>query len=81
MERPLLAAALLFVVVLSLPVLLFSFAAIPGSLLVARLGPDNVLQALPQADYRPEIANTWVPVQQKVRESVRCAQMPARPIL
>jgi protein ImuB len=46
-------------------------------LLVARLGPDNVLQALPQADYRPEVANTWVPVQQKVRESVRCAQMPA----
>jgi protein ImuB len=46
-------------------------------LLIARLGPDNVLQALPQADYRPEVANTWVPVQQKVRESVRCAQMPA----
>jgi protein ImuB len=46
-------------------------------LLVARLGPDNVLQALPQADYRPEVANTWVPVQQKVRESVRAAQMPA----
>jgi hypothetical protein len=37
-------------------------------LLVARLGPDNVLQALPQADYRPEQANAWVPVQQKVRE-------------
>jgi protein ImuB len=46
-------------------------------LLVARLGPDNVLQALPQADYRPEVANTWVPVQQKVRESVRAAQMPS----
>ncbi len=46
-------------------------------LLVARLGPDNVLQALPQADYRPEVANTWVPVQQKVRESVRASQMPA----
>jgi protein ImuB len=46
-------------------------------LLIARLGPDNVLQALPQADYRPEVANTWVPVQQKVRESVRSAQMPA----
>jgi len=46
-------------------------------LLIARLGPDNVLQALPQADYRPEVANAWVPVQQKVRESVRCAQMPA----
>lgn len=46
-------------------------------LLIARLGPDNVLQALPQADYRPEVANTWVPVQQKVRESVRSSQMPA----
>ncbi|MDB5792229.1 MAG: polymerase [Massilia sp.] len=45
-------------------------------LLVARLGPDNVLQALPQADYRPEVANAWVPVQQKVREAVRSAQMP-----
>ena len=45
-------------------------------LLVARLGPDNVLQALPQADYRPEVANTWVPVQQKVREALRAAQMP-----
>ena len=32
-------------------------------LLVARLGPENVLQALPQADYRPEVANEWVPVQ------------------
>jgi protein ImuB len=28
-------------------------------LLVARLGPDNVLQAAPQADYRPELANVW----------------------
>lgn len=45
-------------------------------LLVARLGPDNVLQALPQADYRPEVANTWVPVQQTVREAARAAQMP-----
>jgi protein ImuB len=45
-------------------------------LLVARLGPDNVLQAAPQADYRPEEANRWVPVQEKIRESVRAAQMP-----
>lgn len=45
-------------------------------LLVARLGPENVLQALPQADYRPEVANTWVPVQQKVREKERSSQMP-----
>ncbi|RYF03616.1 MAG: DNA polymerase Y family protein [Oxalobacteraceae bacterium] len=34
-------------------------------LLVARLGPENVLQALPQADYRPEVANEWVPVQEE----------------
>jgi protein ImuB len=45
-------------------------------LLVARLGPENVLQALPQADYRPEVANSWVPVQQKVRERERASQMP-----
>jgi len=45
-------------------------------LLVARLGADNVLQALPHADYRPEVANAWVPVQQKVSLSARAAQMP-----
>ncbi len=32
-------------------------------LLAARLGPDNVLQASPQADYRPEQANAWLPLQ------------------
>ena len=31
-------------------------------LLSARLGNENVLQAQPQADYRPEIANHWVSV-------------------
>ena len=45
-------------------------------LLVARLGADNVLQALPLADYRPEVANAWVPVQQKVSAAARAAQMP-----
>jgi protein ImuB len=45
-------------------------------LLVARLGPDNVLQAAPQADYRPELANLWVPVQQKIRPAAMAAQMP-----
>jgi protein ImuB len=45
-------------------------------LLVARLGADNVLQALPMADYRPEQANMWVPVQQKVSDRARNAQMP-----
>ena len=45
-------------------------------LLVARLGVDNVLQALPHADYRPEMANAWVPVQQKISAAARAAQMP-----
>jgi protein ImuB len=45
-------------------------------LVAARLGADNVLQATPQADYRPEVANAWVPVQQKVREAARAAQLP-----
>lgn len=45
-------------------------------LLVARLGADNVLQSLPYADYRPEVANAWVPVQQRVTPSARAAQMP-----
>jgi protein ImuB len=45
-------------------------------LLVARLGPENVLQAAPQADYRPELANVWVPVQQQIRAAAREAQMP-----
>jgi protein ImuB len=30
-------------------------------LLVARLGEENVLRPAPTADYRPEIANRWVP--------------------
>ena len=45
-------------------------------LLVARLGPENVLQAAPQADYRPELANVWLPVQQQIRAAAREAQMP-----
>ncbi|ESS36582.1 DNA polymerase IV-like protein ImuB [Burkholderia cenocepacia KC-01] len=31
-------------------------------LLVARLGADNVLRAAPVADYRPEVANRWLPL-------------------
>ncbi|BBE09188.1 nucleotidyltransferase/DNA polymerase [Mycoavidus cysteinexigens] len=31
-------------------------------LLVARLGRENVLQPLPLADHRPELASRWVPV-------------------
>jgi protein ImuB len=45
-------------------------------LLVARLGPENVLQAAPQADYRPELANLWLPVQQKIRPAAAAAQLP-----
>jgi protein ImuB len=36
-------------------------------LLVARLGLDNVLRAAPQADYRPDRANAWQPVQERLR--------------
>jgi protein ImuB len=45
-------------------------------LLAARLGPDNVLQAAPQADYRPELANLWLPVQHTIRPAQREANMP-----
>jgi len=45
-------------------------------LLVARLGAENVLQAAPLADYRPEHANRWVSVQEKVRPSDARAQLP-----
>jgi protein ImuB len=31
-------------------------------LLIARLGAENVLRAAPTGDYRPEMANRWVPV-------------------
>lgn len=31
-------------------------------LLVARLGEDNVLRPAPTADYRPEVANRWMPL-------------------
>ena len=38
-------------------------------LLVARLGEDKVRQVKPVADYRPEVANTWVSIQEKVRDA------------
>ncbi|MES2128507.1 MAG: DNA polymerase Y family protein, partial [Pseudomonadota bacterium] len=44
-------------------------------LLVARLGADNVLQAAPLADYRPELANQWLPVQPAARAG-SAAQLP-----
>jgi protein ImuB len=45
-------------------------------LLAARLGPDNVLQAAPQADYRPEVANQWVPANAPLRAAASAAQLP-----
>ena len=45
-------------------------------LLVARLGEDNVLKAAPQADYRPEQANAWVPVHDKIRAADARARLP-----
>jgi protein ImuB len=45
-------------------------------LLVARLGEDKVRQVKPVADYRPEFANTWVSIQEKVREAVITEQLP-----
>jgi protein ImuB len=45
-------------------------------LLAARLGADNVLQAAPNADYRPEHANTWVSIQTKIRPAEARAQLP-----
>jgi protein ImuB len=44
-------------------------------LLAARLGEDNVLRAAPQADYRPELANAWVPLRQSAKPAA--AQLPA----
>ncbi|MBR7799513.1 DNA polymerase Y family protein [Undibacterium sp. FT137W] len=34
-------------------------------LLIARLGADQVLQAAPRADHRPEVANHWVSILEK----------------
>jgi protein ImuB len=45
-------------------------------LLVARLGADNVLKASPQADYRPELANAWVPVRDKLRAAEAAGRLP-----
>ncbi len=55
-------------------------------LLVARLGADNVLQPAPQADHRPEVANGWASVLQKIKPAalpdklVRPAWLFARPV-
>ncbi|MDC8759226.1 Y-family DNA polymerase [Janthinobacterium fluminis] len=46
-------------------------------LLVARLGPENVLKAAPRADYRPEEANAWVPLRGGAGGPAAQAQLPA----
>lgn len=45
-------------------------------LLVARLGADRVLQPKPVADHRPEVANSWTTVQEKVRAADMAKQLP-----
>ena len=45
-------------------------------LLVARLGVENVLQAMPQADYRPEAANRWLPVPAKAPSKSAVPDLP-----
>jgi protein ImuB len=45
-------------------------------LLAARLGADNVLQAVPRADYRPGQANSWISIQTKIRPAEARAQLP-----
>ncbi|KVO07785.1 Y-family DNA polymerase [Burkholderia ubonensis] len=46
-------------------------------LLVARLGAENVLRAAPVADYRPEAANRWLPLDAPAGKP--CAGLPAAP--
>lgn len=45
-------------------------------LLVARLGVENVLRPAPTADYRPEMANRWVPLGDAVRPEPLPLHMP-----
>lgn len=45
-------------------------------LMVARLGGEAVRQSSPVADYRPEVANAWVSVQESLREATIAAQLP-----
>jgi protein ImuB len=48
-------------------------------LLVARLGPQNVLQPFPKADYRPEQANAWGPAQPQPASPARIRQAALAP--
>ena len=45
-------------------------------LLTARLGPENVLQAAPQADFRPELANRWLPLPANGKAAPGQTQLP-----
>lgn len=47
-------------------------------ILIARLGRENILQPSPIADHRPEIANRWVPLDEKpgATECVEGAERP-----
>ena len=45
-------------------------------LLVARLGAENVLHPAPIADHRPEVANHWVPILQKVKNTAAAIPLP-----
>ena len=46
--------------------------------LVARLGRENILQPSPIADHRPEIANRWIPIDERPA-SAACVQGAERP--
>lgn len=48
-------------------------------LLVARLGAENVLQAAPLADHRPEVANHWISVMQD-RKPLRHSELSNRTV-
>lgn len=48
-------------------------------LLTARLGNASVLRAAPLADYRPEVANRWVPVQDATASALASDAVP-RPV-
>ncbi len=45
-------------------------------LLVARLGPENVLRPAPTSDHRPEYANRWVSVQDDAKPDAAPSELP-----
>ena len=47
-------------------------------LLSARLGQENVLQPCLRADYRPEMANQWLPVSQAPKVAASATSVPLR---